>query len=287
MIKLLITIVFGLSFFSCNSNTVKENFPIEAKPSKDKPVVTVSSKVDDNLIPTTPPATTAVAPAATAVKPKELDLAIASGDDEKIKLTSLDLLQANSKNQRALNALAIYYYKRRNFEAAKLLLNKALAINPKSSTAYNNFGLIELARNDKNEAVNMFRKALQNDPENYIAAGNVAAIYAKEKDFNKVILSLEKSINNEKTSTNSLNNYAIALAATDKPKEAAAIYERILKENPDDKNVMLNYSILLIEKQAKFKEGLDLVNRLKFVGADNESRQVIKDLEIRAKAGLK
>ena len=83
-----------------------------------------------------------------------------------------------------------------------------------------------------------------------------------------------------------LNNYAIASVGVGKVKEAAEIYEKILKENPSQREVMLNYSILLIENMQKNKEGLDLLNRLKFVGAPQEARDTIKNLEIKAKAGL-
>lgn len=217
----------------------------------------------------------------------ELGQAIAADDDEKIRSLSLELLQINSKNFRALNSLAMYHYKKRQYEAALLLLNKALVINPKSSEVYNNYGLIELAKNEKREAIIMLRKALELNPRNYHAAVNVASIYAVEKDYNKVIFSLENFVNNQKIDANSLNNYAIALAATDKIEMAAKAYEKILDNNPDNRNVMLNYSILMIEKQGKYREGLDLINRLKFVGTDNESRQVIKGLENKAKAGLK
>jgi hypothetical protein len=50
---------------------------------------------------------------------------------------------------------------------------------------------------------------------------------------------------------------------------------------------MLNLAAVYIEKLNKFDEGLDLINRLKFVGPDQEARQTIKELENKAKAGLK
>lgn len=263
--------VLGLFLAGCSSDPVKPELPI-AKPVEK---TEATPKVEK-----TPEATV-------AGKYADLDAAIAADSDEKIKLVASEQLLSNPRDTKALNALAMYYYKRKQYEAATLLLNKSLAVNPKSATAYNNLGLIELELNNISEAVNFFRKSMQLDPEKYQASFNLAAVYAKEKDYNKVIYSLEKAVKAEKADANSLNNYALALVATGKTQEAADVYEKILKTNPDHKNTMLNYSVLMIEKQDKFKEGLDLINRLKFVGADNEARPVIKELEIKAKAGLK
>ena len=279
----------GLSLLlvSCSSTPKKESFLTENKASSSNDAKTSSQKTESNPIPDKKSEPVMATPAASEIKQVELDQAIASGDEEKIRKASQEMLQFNSKNSKALNALAMWHYKRQQYEAATLLLNKALASNPNASEAYNNLGLIELAKNNRKEAIFMFRKALQVNPDNAFAAANAAAIYVREKDYNKVVFTLEKSVNNNKANASALNNYAIALVATGRHNDAAGYYEKILKDSPDNKSYILNYSILLIEKQAKFKEGLDLVNRLKFVGTDNESRQVIKELEIKAKAGLK
>jgi tetratricopeptide (TPR) repeat protein len=265
----------GLSLSSCGSNPAKpnENLPNKKTESKaEAPIAKIEKKQELE----------------TKVNQyAQLDKAIAASNNENIKLYATELLLLNSKDLKALNALAMYYYKQNQLEAALLLLNKSLALNPKSSTTYNNLGLIELASNNKYEAVNAFRKSLELDPDNYISAFNVASIYAQEKNYSKVISSLEKAVKSDKASIDSLSNYAVALAATGKTQDAADTYEKILKTNPDHKSTILNFSILMIEKQEKYKEGLDLINRLKFVGVPNESREVIKELEIKAKAGLK
>ncbi len=99
-------------------------------------------------------------------------------------------------------------------------------------------------------------------------------------------MALDIAVKNGQRDFKVMNNYAIALSASGKTKEAADIYEKILKENPSQKDVMLNYAILLIEDLNKNKEGLDLLNRLKFVGTSPETRDIIKQLENKAKAGL-
>lgn len=278
MKKLILISIAGLFLVSCSSDPVK----LEAQATPAKPVekTETAPKIEKK-------SETLVAPPNAANKYADLEAAIAAENDEKIKVAASEQLLTNPRDSKALNALGMYYYKRKQYEAATLLLNKSLAVNPKSATAYNNLGLIELMQGNTSEAVNFFRKSIQLDPEKYQAAFNLASVYAKEKDYNKVIYSLEKAVQAEKADTNSLNNYALALVATGKVQEGADLYEKILKANPDHKNTMLNYSVLMIEKQQKFKEGLDLINRLKFVGVDNEARLVIKELEIKAKAGLK
>lgn len=229
-------------------------------------------------------------PAAPAAKPavtSELSRAITSGNPERIKNASVEALTSNPKDETALNALAVYYYGRNQLGAAEVLLDKALAVNPRSETAYNTLGLIALAKDDVRGAVLKFRRATEINPRYYIAAANAAAIYAQEKDYNKVIFSLEPFVNDGQAGADALGNYGLALAATGKTGEAAAVYAKILAASPDNKNALLNYAILLIEKQEKYQEGLDLLNRLKFVGYDNESRPIINNLEVKAKAGLK
>jgi len=272
MIKLFFLFTLCFVIFSCASNTAIKN-PVVAKkvievkkPVIEVPVISVSHK---------------------DIGYSELEKAISLGDDDKIKEASAQVLQINPKDLMALNALAMCYYRKQQFGAAELLLNKALVIQPKSLAVYNNLGLVELTKKNKREAMYMFRKALELDSKYYVAAVNASAVYGSEKDYKKVIFSLEKIFDNDKIQVDSLNNYAIALNAVGKHAESADVFKKILKASPENKSAMLNYSILLIEKQGKHKQGLDLIERLKFVGADNESRQVIKNLENKAKAGLK
>jgi tetratricopeptide (TPR) repeat protein len=270
-------IAFLLSGFlvSCSSDPVASDNSTE-KVATQKPVE--SKKIESNVVTQKPVETSAQMSSA-------LDAAIGSDNPERLKQAATDALSANPKDVKALNALAMYYYKKNQLDAASLLLNKASG--SQSSEVSNNMGLIALARGDQREAVQMFRKAMEQNPKNYTAASNLAALYLKEKDYNKVIYSLENYVKSGDADINSLSNYGVALTATGKTAEAASIYESILKNHPDHQNTMLNYAVLLIEKQEKYKEGLDLIGRLKFVGSDIESRQVIKDLENKAKAGLK
>ena len=297
MIKLFLKIsLVGLLAVGCSSSPKSEEVdPIadDTPPKAEKKAEAVAAKpTETKLVEMKPVAKTEEAAPPPAAEPKSaryeaLNSAISVGNDDKIKSMSIELLQNNPKDMKALNTLAMLNFKKGNSEAALMLLNKALVLNPKSSTVYNNLGMISLSRGEKREAIEMFKKALEFDSENYVAGANLGSIYIREKDYNKVIFALEKAVEDKKADLSSMNNYAIALAATGKPQDAENVYQDILKESPSNKNVMLNLAIVLIEKLNKHSDGLDLLNRLKFVGADFESRQVIKELENKAKAGLK
>ncbi len=216
-----------------------------------------------------------------------LNDAIKNQNDELIQKSSMEILTQNSKDIKALNSLALVYYKKGRLEAAQFLLNKGLLANAKSSELHSNLGLVYLAKNERREAVKSFKKALEINSQDMVAGANLGAIYTQEKDYMKAALSLEVSIKKGSSDPKILNNYAIALSATGRIKEAGEIYAKLLKDNPSHREAMLNYSILLIENMQKNKEGLDLLNRLKFVGAPQDSRDTIKNLENKAKAGLK
>lgn len=215
-----------------------------------------------------------------------LNDAIKNQNDEAIKKISMEILTQNSKDLKALNSLAMVYYKKGRMEAAQFLLTKGIAAHPTSSELQSNLGLIYLAKNERRDAAKAFRKALEINPKDIVAGANLGAIYSQEKDYIKAAIALEFPVKRGTKDPKIMNNYAIALSATGRAKEGAEYYEKVLKDNPSHKEAMLNYAISLIENLQKNKEGLDLLNRLKFVGAPQDAREVIKNLENKAKAGL-
>jgi Flp pilus assembly protein TadD len=213
--------------------------------------------------------------------------AIKSGNDEQIYRISGQLLTQNSSDVKALNAMAMYYFKKGKVPAAKYLLSKAAAANPNVGEVYNNIGLIHLANDERREAIKAFAKALSINSSDGIAAANAGSIYAMEKDYNKAATALSIAYNQGIKDAKTLNNYAIALTAVGRFDEASAIYTAAIKEQNNNKELLLNHAILLIDHMNKHKEGLDVLNRLKFIGPPSESRNRIIALENKAKAGVK
>lgn len=289
--KIILSVLFLMFISSCASKQMEQqnvtpdsnNKSIEPKKNQPQATVAKSDALTQNPIPEKP----IVNVSKVDMNYEELDKAIASQDDDRIKAASLELLYQNSKDVKALNALAMYYFKKEQFGAAELLLNRAVSVKANTSGLYNNLGLLELIRKNERKALVNFQQALNLRTKNQAAAQNLSSIYTKQKDYKKAAELFRKMDSNDTLTVADYNNYAVALNATGKEKDAADYYEKILKVNPENRLAMLNYSILLINKQGKFQDGLDLINRLKFVGISEESRQIIKDLEIRAKAGLK
>jgi len=208
-------------------------------------------------------------------------------DDELITTAATEVLTQNSKDVRALNALAMVHFKKGRHQAAIYLLNKAIASNGQHSELYNNLALVKLAQGEKREAIQIFRKGLEVNMQDAVIGANLGSIYVAEKDFAKAELSLEIPFKKGNRDSKVLNNYAITLTANGKANKAADLYEKLLKENPSQRDIMFNYSVTLIDHLQKYREGLEILNRLKFVGAPPEVKNIIKDLESKAKAGLK
>jgi tetratricopeptide (TPR) repeat protein len=223
---------------------------------------------------------------------KESALKPAPAENNKVEVPVKQLVTAaevvSPKNAASKSALAAAAeYKKGHFDAALGHLNKAIKEHSNKSELYHNLGLIYLAKNDQREAIKAFRKGLQINPQDTAIATQLGAIFTKEKDYIKAEIALEIPVQKGTQDPQILNNYAIVLLANKKNAEAEKIYEKVLKANPGSRDIMLNYSIYLIDQKQNYKQGLDLLNRLKFVGVQPEARNIIKDLENRAKAGLK
>ena len=230
-----------------------------------------------------------MAPVVTAagVSPRSvLSDAIKSNNNEEVARVCFSLLSVNSKDIYALNALAVIYYKRGEFTAAQMMLERALKENSKSSDLYNNMGLVKLGMNESREAIKYFRKALTYNPNDSIAAANIGALYLREKEYGKGLIAMEIAAAKLKDNR-VMMNYAIALVANRTFEKAEGIYQFLLRNTTSDLDIMFNYSILLIDHLGKNQEGLDLVNKVKFLGPSSEMKNKIVSLENKAKAGLK
>lgn len=283
--KKLFILSIAMIIFSCSSSPTqnKSSAPEQEDTVTAQPTEIKEAPADPEVIEKNEPKQVQSTPASMY---SALNEAIKSQNDDAIQKATTEILAQNSKDVRALNSLAVVYYRKGKLEAAQFLLNKAIVISPSSAELFTNLGLVQLAKNDRRDAIKTMRKALEMNPQEATAGANLGSLYVQDKDYHKAALSLEIPIKQGFKDYKTLNNYAVALTGIGKTKEAGEIYEKLLKENPSQREVMLNYSILLIENMNKNKEGLDLLNRLKFVGAPTEARDTIKNLEIKAKAGL-
>lgn len=216
-----------------------------------------------------------------------LEDAINSGSDEQIMKVATSVLAKNANDVPALNAMGVVAYKRGQLQGALLMFEKALKINSKYTPARNNKATVFIAQREFREAIKEYRKVLETDPNNAVAAANLGGLYIENKDYNKAFIALDIASRKFYRDPKIQTNYGIALAATGKYPEAKEAYLRAMDKSPGNKDIMFNYAVLLINHLKQYKEGLDLINKIKFLGPSPEVKVRINTLENVAKAGIK
>lgn len=216
----------------------------------------------------------------------QLNTHIKNQDEEAILKEGSRILMQNVNDYKALNAMAMVYYKKGQLGFSKSLLSKAIKNNP-SFEVYSNLGIVNLAMDDKLEAVKNFKKAIEMNPNDTVSASNVGSIYVKANDFEKAVIALEIPYRHGNKDYRILSNYAVALVGIGKFERADQVYKDAIKENNNSKEVLFNYSILLIEHLKRHQEGLDYLQKLKFIGIPEESRAKVQELEVLARRELK
>lgn len=216
-----------------------------------------------------------------------LDSSIQEGNDDSITRAAQAVLGKNSNDVQALNALGVVHYRKGHWAGANFMFDRVLKIDPRNVQAHNNKGLVALAKKENREAILEFRKALEIDPSSGVASANIGSLYLQNGDYNKAYIALEVAHKKLFRDPKVLNNYAIAAAAVGKGKEAQDAYLKAMDKSPGNKDIMYNYSILLIDELKMYKEGLDMISKIKFMGHSPEVKERINTLENTAKAGLK
>lgn len=284
--------LFGLAAIlailnACSSAHVNDSDTVVSEASGSSSSSKESVKTDRSSIKEEPMKYDAPSGSSSEEQYENLNRAVKTQSDDDISKASSRILLQNPKDVRALNALALVNYKKGRFDTALYLLNKAIAQNTNSSEVHSNLGLVYLATNERREAIRAFKKALEINSQDGVAAANLGSIYAQEKDFNKAVIALEIAYKRGFRDAKVSNNYALSLVATGKKVEAESIYKNLIKENSSNKEVLFNYIVFLVDHEQRYKEAIEYINRLKFVGVPSESRNRIIALENKAKAGLK
>lgn len=207
-------------------------------------------------------------------------------NDEGIYRASVSILSNNPNDAKALNALGLYHYRKGRFLASRYFFSRAQAQNPRASELHNNQGLVSLALGEQREAIRSFKKALELNPNDGLAAANLGSIYVQEKDYYKAIFPLEVAVKKGMRESRTLTNYAIACVGTGKYDVAKSSLEEALKQNSNNKEALFALSNLLIAHMKQYPEGLEHLNRLKFLGPAQEMRNRMNTLENEAKAGI-
>jgi Flp pilus assembly protein TadD len=216
-----------------------------------------------------------------------LERAIRSNSDEQIFRAATDILLKNPNDLQALNALGLYHYRKSQHSAAQIFLNRALKVNPNSSDTHNNLGLVFLAQGEDDRALALFKQALRINSNDANAGANAGAIYLQNKDYIKAEIALRPAVRKYNRDVRILTNYAISQVGLKKYSQAEEKYKEVLKIQDSFQPAMLGLAILYVDHLNKPAEGLELINRIKFLGPSSESRSRINLLENKAKTGVK
>ena len=186
----------------------------------------------------------------------------------------------SDKNQWRDNVLAT-----RNL--AEVALEKE-ALKNKTNVAdfYSNQGVFYLAKNEERLAIESFRKALELDSTHVEASVNLGGIYLKGFDYDRAYVALENAFEKGHREFRFLLNYAIAARQKGKYSLSEDIYKGLLKQQPHHREALYNYSLLLIEGLKSYDKGLDVIQKLKFIGEPKGTHNKIKQLEEIAKGGV-
>mgnify|MGYP006077421999 CR=1 FL=1 len=212
----------------------------------------------------------------------QLNLQVKNQDDEGILKEGSAILMKNPNDIKAINAMAMAYYKRGQYPLAKSLLLRALKIESGAYEVHSNLGVVQLATGDKYDALKSFKKAIELNPNDYVSASNAGSLYVLEQDFEKAVVVLDIAYSKGYRNAKVLSNFGVALTATGKYEKADKIYREALKENSNSKEALFNHAILLIQFLKKNDEGLEIVKKLKFLGIPEEGRKRLQDLQAMA-----
>lgn len=212
--------------------------------------------------------------------------AIKSQNDEQIYKAATSTLVQNPNDIKAIMALGNYHFKKSQPLAAQYFYSKALGLNSRLSEAHSNMGLTYLALGERRLAIKSFRKAIEENSNDSVAAANLGAIYVQEKDYIKASVLLEIAVKKVKD-VKILNDYAVSLVGIGRYDQAQGLYKDALDKSSGSKEILFNYAILLIDHLKEPKDGLDLLNKIKFLGPSEYMKNRIIALENKAKAGVK
>lgn len=218
---------------------------------------------------------------------KKLQEAIIKQNDRAIAISAREILIREPQNISALNALALFHYRKGQIDLAKSLLNKAIASDSKVSLLYSNLAFIYQSTDDEEQAVQIYRQALQIDDSNAIAAANLGALYLRRKDYQKAKVAFDIAVNKGQRDWKTLSNYGVTLMALGLYPQADQQFKKAVELQSQNLQVQMNYAILLIEHMNKLTEGLAVLNRVRFMGPGPDLRKKISELEKRAKSVLK
>ncbi len=206
-------------------------------------------------------------------------------DEQMMVEAAVKALGKNQNDLKALNALAIFYIQEGKLGMGRMLLVRALKANADTPGLHNNMGVIHLNEGKQRLAIGNFRKATELDRGYAIGSANLGSIFVEYKDYVKANALLQSGYASVRSDLKRgvgldvANNYALSLSGTGNPEKAKSIFQDILKVESQNTTAILNYTIVLVHGLKDKREAEKMLNRLKFLADDAQTRAKIEELE--------
>jgi tetratricopeptide (TPR) repeat protein len=213
--------------------------------------------------------------------------AIKNQDDESMKSAALNILLTNSTDTKAMNALAYYYMRRKQFDVARIIYSKAIKAQPSNFSLVNNMAVVDLNAGEAKDALAGFKKAMELNSSDANVAANLGTLSLINRDLAKALYYLDQAYQKGQKTPTLLNNYGIALAGSGRAQQAKTVYEEGLALKDSSKELLFNYVVLLVDQLNMNKEAMDSINKLNALGVPAEGRNRWNNLENKARSGLK
>lgn len=221
-----------------------------------------------------------------------LQTAIRSNDEQAILKAASEVLSKNSKDLKALNALGLFYFSRKQLGMARLVYNRALKDHKNEPGLHNNLGVTYLEEGDLRRAIMSFEKAISLKKSYSVASINLSSIFAEYGDYRRALKPLEsgyrafklksaKSEAEKKMAIQVTNNYAVVFIGLEKTENAQRVLKAALDVGIDDTFLLYNYAILLVDILKDREKALKIVSKLKFSTDDPSLLRKVTELEER------
>lgn len=207
----------------------------------------------------------------------DLKAALVTKDDLLVERSTVGILESDANNIKALNALAMHHAGKKRYSLAEFILNRVKKNEGNSYVIYNNLGVLNFQQGKKREGIGYFKQALMVKPNYGIAAANLGAYFAEVKDYGKARSSLEIAYKAGIKDISILNNYAISLMATGS--SAGEVFEEAMEIGSKNVNFLVNYCIFLVEVKKDLSKAKTILEKLKFIGPDENRKEVVMNLE--------
>ena len=150
------------------------------------------------------------------------------------------ILSRQPDHRDALHFLGLIELQLEHYDAALLLMNRALALEPDRAEFHANRGVAYLATGNLQQAAESFRRAVELDPDYVEARQNLAAVLRKSGRLDEAVAEYRQIATLRPESAESQNNLGDAQLSAGQIDDAIASFRKALALRPDSPDIQFN-----------------------------------------------